>query len=212
MCIYVEGGSIGSVKGEAGSSVETEDFRRGFRNLIGAEIYDRLGVKAKPCGSRGKAVEGFKNALLRGGELAILLIDSEDAVSEGMTCKDYLRREKGLALPESAKNEDLHLIVQCMETWFLADVEALAGYYKQGFNRNALPKSKELEQVAKPDVLAALKAATRQTQKGRYQKWHGLELLGLLDRKKLVGRCPHFASLLTRIGELEAASGCQTAP
>ncbi len=209
--IYMEGGRRGS--DSASERRKVNDLRRNMRHL-----FDSLPrhPRVVACGSRNEAVNLFQYTLSR-GEIAILLIDSEAEKGATEETISFFQRmaatnnDAQISLPAGATNQNVYLIVQCMETWFLADVEALAGYYKQGFNRNALPKSKELEQVAKLDVLAALKAATRQTQRGEYQKRHGLELLGLLDRKKLAGRCPHFASLLLRIGELVAALGCQIA-
>jgi hypothetical protein len=39
-------------------------------------------------------------------------------------------------------------MVQCMEAWFLADEGALAGFFGDGFNRGALPRRPDVENVS----------------------------------------------------------------
>lgn len=92
----------------------------------------------------------------------------------------------------------IHLMTQTMETWILADSEALAKYYGQNFVRNALPKSGDLERVSKIDVEQALKQATRKTQKGAYHKIeHAGDLLELIDPKKARKKCRHCDQLFS---------------
>jgi hypothetical protein len=74
-----------------------------------------------------------------------------------------------------------------MESWFLADREALSGYYKQGFLVNSLPDRANIEEIPKRDVKRKLDDATRPTTtKGLYHKTrHGFDLLALIDPEKL---------------------------
>ena len=81
-----------------------------------------------------------------------------------------MRTRDGWERPDEATDENAHLMVQCMEAWFLADKDNLAAYFGHGFNRNALPGRQEIEDVAKDDVLRGLKNATRQCKKGEYGK------------------------------------------
>jgi hypothetical protein len=75
-------------------------------------------------------------------------------------------------------SDQAHLMVQAMESWFLADQQALADYYGQGFLRNSLPGQPDIEQIAKEEVFRVLRHASRHTQKGEYHKTrHGFELL-----------------------------------
>ena len=88
--------------------------------------------------------------------------------------------------PDDAADEHAHLMVQCMEAWFLADLDALAAYFGQGFNRNALPGRQEFEEVAKADLFDALKNATRQCRKGEYGKGrHSFDILEQIDADKV---------------------------
>ena len=84
-----------------------------------------------------------------------------------------------------------------MEAWFLADREALAEFYDDGFLAKSLPGSPtNIEAVLKEDLESRLKQASRQTKtKGEYHKTrHGFALLALIDPKKVEDASPHAAS------------------
>jgi hypothetical protein len=92
--------------------------------------------------------------------------------------------------------ERVHLMVQCMEAWIVADPEALESFYGQGFARGALPARRNLEEQPKGDVSRKLSAATKHTAKGEYKKiGHASKLLQRLDTRKLAVRCPRFTTL-----------------
>ena len=76
----------------------------------------------------------------------------------------------GWEKPDEAADDNAHLMVQCMETWFLADKDGLAAYFGQGFNRNALPGRQEIEDVAKDDLLEWIEARDTPVQEGRVRK------------------------------------------
>ena len=84
-----------------------------------------------------------------------------------------------------------------MEAWFLADKDNLAAYFGHGFNPNALPGRREIEDVAKDDVLGGLKNATRQCKKGEYGKGrHSFDILEQTDPAKVVDASPHASRLV----------------
>jgi hypothetical protein len=86
--------------------------------------------------------------------------------------------------PAGATEDHLHLMVQCMEAWFLADRRALGEYFGQGFQESALPAATCVpEDVGKPDLYKRLKQATSKTKtKGAYDKGkHSFKLLAMLD-------------------------------
>ena len=79
-----------------------------------------------------------------------------------------------------------------MESWFLADLGSLAGYYGSGFRSGAIPRWPAIEGVPKGDVISKLGSATRDTTKGAYHKGqHGFEILGTLDPNKVTNASPH---------------------
>ena len=101
--------------------------------------------------------------------------------------------------PEEASDGQCHLMVQCMESWFLADNAALEAYFGQGFNDKALPKREDIEAISKADVLSGLRNASRQTAtKGRYDKGsHSFAILALLDPQLVRRASSHADRLLT---------------
>jgi hypothetical protein len=98
----------------------------------------------------------------------LLLVDSEDFVRVSSPKQHLIARDNWDL--SGINEENTHLMVQVMESWIIADIEALANFYGQKFNRNAIPPSNNVEQIAKADVESALKNATKSTQKGEYHK------------------------------------------
>ena len=79
-----------------------------------------------------------------------------------------------------------------MESWFLADVDALESFYGQRFQRGALPQNPNVEQVSKQRVWDGLTRATRSTGKGSYKKGaHSFQILANLNPAKVRGASPH---------------------
>lgn len=73
-------------------------------------------------------------------------------------------------------------MVQCMETWLLADPQCLERFFGQHFQGGQLPQSKNLEKVAKKTVFDAIKEAFKKTQAGPYAKGeHSFALLAKID-------------------------------
>lgn len=90
----------------------------------------------------------------------------------------------------------IHLMVQTMETWIVADPEALRAYYGQGFRPNALPRHQNLEEVNKSDIKQALDLATQGTQKSKYHKIkHARALLERINPMTVREKCPHCERL-----------------
>ena len=93
-------------------------------------------------------------------------------------------------------------MVQVMETWFLADRDALRTYFGTGFKQNALKEWPNLEAVPKPTVLQALARATAACTK-RYAKGKvSFELLAQIAPDSVEAACPHAKALLNRLRKL----------
>lgn len=87
-------------------------------------------------------------------------------------------------------------MVQMMEAWIVADVETLQKFYGQKFNPKAIPKHKNVEQIAKTAIETGLKTATLKTQKGEYHKTrHAPDILKLLDMNKVKDAAPYCLRL-----------------
>ncbi len=122
----------------------------------------------------------------------MLLVDSEEEVNAGSW--DHLRSRvgDGWIKPNGATDENAHLMVQVMESWFLADQETLTAYYGQGFLANSLPKQHDIETIPKARVYSTLEHSTRPTQKGRYHKTrHGFELLEQINPRLVRAKSGH---------------------
>jgi hypothetical protein len=184
--IYAEGG------GNDNPSRRT--FRTGLNQFLQPICQlaraERIRWQVIPCGSRGVAFRDFKTALRTHPDaLNVLLVDSEDVVI--LSPWHHLERRDGWKT-SSLLDEQCHLMVHCMESWLIADPSALAEFYGQGFRPNALPRTADVETVAKERIAAALEHATKDTQKGRYHKIrHGPDLLGRLDSARVRQRAKH---------------------
>lgn len=112
----------------------------------------------------------------------------------------HLKTRDGWDRPDGATDDQAHLMVQCMEAWFLADKAALADFYGQGFHANALPGQPDVEQLLKSDIFKALTSATKATKtKGEYHRTrHGFMLLAHIDHNK-VCRASRHAERLAKV-------------
>ena len=95
-------------------------------------------------------------------------------------------------------------MVQVMETWFLADREALRRYFGEGFRDRAIKHWPILEDVPKSTVLEALESATKECRKPYAKGKTSFELLGEVDPACVAAACPHAEALLQRLRALSA--------
>lgn len=182
--LYVEGGG------------EQNRLKRECRRAF-AVFFESIGFRGRmprvvACGSRNEAFSDFCSSLKhaeRTETLAFLLVDSEEAVKTAFQDRpwEHLRERDRWAKPDGATDEQVHLMIQCMETWFLADPEALEEFFGQGFNTNSLPRNANIEKITKSDVFRSLENASRHSHKGPYSKGnHSFKILETIDAEKVV--------------------------
>jgi hypothetical protein len=158
-------------------------------------------------GSRGRARKKFEGLLASGEKHVLLLVDSEapvDSPNEGRPWA-HLKARDQWQKPAGASDEQCHLMVQCMESWFLADPEAVASYFGQGFKGGDLPKKEDraIEQVPKEKVFQSLDRAAKGTKKKGYRKGaHAFSLLATIDPKKIENDSPWAKRFFDRMREL----------
>lgn len=195
--VYIEGG------GDAKNTKAL--FRDGFRSFLDDlfQIARERKIKCNliVCGGRNAAYRDFKNALADHPDAYnILLVDSEGPVTQ-KPWQHLQSRDNWDSL--KVEDDQCHLMVQAMEAWFMADIDALNTFYGQGFQANSLPKNSNIEDIPKDRLEPSLKAATRQTQKREYQKIkHGCELLKQIDVQKVRGASEHCDRLFQKIEEI----------
>ena len=192
--LYVEGGG------------DTAALRTACREGF-AKFLEQAGLKGRmprivACGSRRDAYESFC-ASIKMGEPAFLLVDSEAPVAaqhqEGQPDAwlpwQHLAQRPGdqWLKPVNAEESQCHLMVQCMENWFLADREALKSFFGQGFQNNPLPPAvNAVESIAKPQVYQSLAKATHDCKtKSPYGKGeHSFKLLAMINPAKVTQASP----------------------
>lgn len=194
--IYVEGGG------------DRKDLRERCREGF-SKFLEKAGLRGRmpavvACGSRQSAYDRFCTAVSTAGrdDVPLLLVDSEDAVNESPWT--HLRTCSGWVCPSGADGQQVHLMVQIMESWFLADRSALANYFGSDFHDSALPANTRIEKIAKRKVFDSLRQATRdcgrdkvydESAKGR----HSFALLGKIDPQKVRAASPHAERLLNTL-------------
>ena len=150
-------------------------------------------------GSRWDAFDDFCKALRSPGkyDFIVLLVDSEEPVTTG-PWQHLKKTPDKWDQPSGTTDDQVHLMVQCMEAWFLADKDCLATYYGNDFNQNALPARLDIEKIPKNDVLNGLKNATRSgVSKGEYEKGqHSFDILALIDPDKVIAASPYAKRLV----------------
>lgn len=207
IAIYVEGGGD--------SAQQKAELRQGFDGLLGKlksqALEKGMGWKLVCCGGRQAAYNSFKNALKTEPKaINVLLVDSEapiapltgNRINDARAVLDHLKRRDAWDLT-GVPAQHVHLMVQCMEAWIVADPAALAIFYGQHFRATQLPGNANLENESKTDLADKLERATsdqgkNKIPKGRYAKIrHGSQLLKLIDPAKVSARCPRFGLLTT---------------
>ena len=182
------------------------ELRRAF-----SKLFERAGFSGRmpsvDCsGSRNQAFKDFATSRKRSNVHALLLVDAEGGVAPGAPAWQDLKQRDGWSLDASVA-DDVHLMVQVMESWFLADRAALAQVFNPGFKPQHLPGSEhDVEPIPKDDVEAGLASATRQSAAGVYDRRTkgrlGPRILAALDPGKLKRASPHAKRFFDRLEQL----------
>ena len=189
--VYVEGGR--------GRRELSARCREGFRTFFcKAGLAERM-PKIVAGGARSQTYEKFRIEVDSAGEndFVVLLVDSEKPVADGDSSWTHLKRYDNWDGPADELDKNAHLMVQCMEAWFLADRDALASYFGNCFNQCSLPRREDIENVPKSDVEQGLKKATWQCKKKRYDKGsHSFGILAKLSPEKVAAASPYARRLI----------------
>jgi len=165
-------------------------LKPGFRAFLN-EIIEASRSKRCRCqlvATEGTPIQDFQAALKTHREAwNVLLLDGEDS-------REFLVRKKSL---EGGDPESVFWMVQIMESWFIADVDALTTLFKGGVTKG----NPKVEEIPKEDVLERLRKAAN----GEYDKVkHGVKLLRLIDPAKVRKAAPNcdrmFRLILARLG------------
>ena len=156
--------------------------------------------KIVPGSGHQQTFERFAIAVAGGdpGIVPLLLVDSEAPIAAGQSVWQHL----GWDRPPDAGDDQAFLMVQIMETWFLADRNSLKRYFGAEFRENALKQWPQLEDVPKRTVLSALEHATANCATCYAKGKVSFELLAQVDPSLVEATCPHAKALLDRLRTL----------
>ena len=176
--------------------------REGFRKL-----FEKCGfVKRMPrlfaCGGRSSTFENFKTALANAypGDYVAMLIDSEDPIT-APSAWGHLKQRDAWDKPANASDEQVLFMATCMETWIVADRQALTSHYKN-LKESALPPLIDLENRKRHDVQENLILATRNCANAYAKGKRSFKILGELTPETLTQHLPNFkraVDILNRI-------------
>lgn len=178
-------------------------LRRGFHEFLGELIRDarQRWIRFELIPGGGRAVRDFMKALrAHPAALNLLLVDCEGPPAHCVIRR--LRQRSDWKPPRGTVVGDdrVFRMVEVMESWFLADPAALAGYFGRGFNAKRLPREPAVEAIPKDRVLRSLEAATRRCDKGSYGKTaHAPELLGGLNPGRVRAASPECQRLFDEL-------------
>ena len=178
------------------------NLRPGFHKIFEPHVNharrQRIRFKLIAGGSRTEAVKDFlRSCRSRPSNVNVLLIDSEGPVPDTVSAIQSLRAQRFWDKSVVCDDDQVNLMVQAMEAWFIADPQALINHFGQDFNINALPSPQSAESVSPNDLTTAIHGGLRNSGRRRYDKvTDGVKLLQLVDRVKVAQYCQHFDRLM----------------
>ena len=185
-----------------GDKALLQGLRTFIRPAIDAARQHRIRFQLISCGSIDETIKDFMDGIQHKPDaFNILLVDSDGPDNSSLISSLKARSTWDNHIGANIQNDQIHFTVQVMESWFLADRDALGRYYGRDFQPNRLPLNKNVEHVLGNDVISGLEHATRPTRKGKYHKTrHAPDLLAQIDAAKVRQAAPNcdrlFASLL----------------
>lgn len=161
--IYIEGGGDGKD--------QRTRCQEGFNELLQSMDFGRRMPRLVACGGRQQTLDRFQTAMANGkADFIGLWVDSEEAVDLDESSTDdewdaldvwrFLGDRDGWQKPAGAVNEQVLLMVACMESWIVADRGALAAHFNPAPSESNLPPLHRLERRDRHSVQGALVKAT----------------------------------------------------
>jgi hypothetical protein len=185
--IFLEGGGD--------SEVLRSRCRQGFRTLLERCGLDTRKFRLIARGGRNSVYDDFKTAHESAPppDFVAMLIDSEDPIRHLEKPWTHLATRDGWSKPKGADDDQVLLMVTCMETWIVTDHKALEAHFGAALQQSALPALSKMETRARDAVQKGLVRATRNCKNAYAKGKRSFEILGKLDPEALAKHLPSFA-------------------
>ncbi len=188
---------------EGGESKEDQiRCREGFRKLLEKSGFTGKMPRLSACGGRESAFDDFKTAHARRkpDDFIAMLIDSEDPITDIEKTWDHLKIRDNWDRPTGAEDKHVLLMTTCMESWIVADREALREHYGHKLKENVLPPLVNLENRNRHDLHKSLVRATRDCSNAYTKGKRSFVVLGTLTPSAL-NSLPSFARVIRILTE-----------
>ena len=151
-------------------------------------------------GSNPETVKDFLRSCSQNPtDLNVLLIDSEGPAPSAADAIRALRSRSYWDANAAPDDGQLNFMVQAMEAWFIADPQALARYFGNGFAAGRLPNPQNSEFIPPNGLTDSINQALRAIGGRRRKKYDkvsdGAKLLKLIDEATVRRNCPAFGRL-----------------
>ena len=181
-----------------------KDLRAGFVDLFGNHIerarQKRIRFDMIAGGSNAETVKDFLRSCRRNpSDLNVLLIDSEGPAPSVAEAIRALRSRSYWDANAAPDDGQLNFMVQAMEAWFIADPQAMAGHFGNGFAAGRLPHPQNAESISPNELTDSINQALRSIGGRRRKKYDkardGARLLALIDEATVRQNCPAFGRM-----------------
>lgn len=194
--IFIEGG---------GDSKELHiECRRAFRCLLEKSGFAGRMPRLVACGGRNAAYDDFTTAHenVRSRDYVGLLVDSEDPVKNIYKTWAHLESRDRWQRPEEAEDEQVFFMTTCMETWIVADHQALETFFGSCLQKNVLPSLNGIEKKTRQRIQNALIQATKSCGKKYKKGKRSFELVQRLNPERLkTADLPSFERMLNILNQ-----------
>jgi len=191
--IYLEGG---------GDSKQLHSLcRKGFRKLLEKCGFTGYMPKLRSCGGRDSAFDDFKiaHANKSNSDYVAMLIDREDPLTDS-DAWEHLKERDGWNKPLGSENDQVLFMTTCMETWIVADRDALTKHYGSKLQESALPPLVNLESRYRQDIQNDLSRATRNCSNAYKKGKRSFHVLEKLSPHELELHLPSFVRVKQILG------------
>ncbi|MFA7235841.1 MAG: DUF4276 family protein [Phycisphaeraceae bacterium] len=183
--IYIEGGGDSKEQGIR--------LQRAFTKL-----FERMGFQGKMpslrlCGGRNETFDDFKIAhrIAPAGKFIAMLVDSEDPIRDIEATWEHLKKRDNWDKPANAENEQVLLMVTCMESWIITDRTTLQSHYRN-LQISALPPLDNMETRNRHHIQDAIVHATRDCSNKYSKGKRSFDMVAKLNPDVLKQHLPGF--------------------